>query len=237
MSTEGATDELRRSSRAEAVAKRIEARISEQALRSGHRLGTKESLRREFDVAAATFNESVRLLVSRGTISVRPGVKGGVFVASPPALVRLGRKMLELSGDSVSVSDCLVVRDTLEPLVAQEAMRHRTDADVAELRGLAAAMAPRGQSTADYLAANWALHRRIAEITPNQILRHTYVSLLEYVESRLRGVTADDPARNDPEGPAVHRELVEAIAAGDAERLNRALAAHLSLTVARREAG
>ncbi|UED87887.1 FadR/GntR family transcriptional regulator [Streptomyces profundus] len=236
MSTEEATDELRRSSRAEAVAKRIEARIAEQSLASGHRLGTKENLRREFDVAAATFNESVRLLVSRGTISVRPGVKGGLFVASPPALVRLGRKMLELSGDSVSVSDCLVVRDTLEPLVAQEAMRHRTEADLADLRRLAEAMAAEGLSAAGYLTANWALHLRIAEITPNQILRHTYVSLLEFVESRLRGVTADEPACGNPAGPAVHRELVEAIAAGDAARLEAAQNAHTALTVARREA-
>ena len=93
MSSEAGTDELRRSSRAEAVAKRIEGRIAEQSLPSGHKLGTKESLRREYDVAAATFSEAVRLLVSRGTVSVRPGVKGGIFVASPPALVRLGRKI------------------------------------------------------------------------------------------------------------------------------------------------
>src|SRR4051812_41901484 len=121
MSRDRAATELPRLSRAEAVAKRIEARIAEDALPSGHRLGTRESLRREFDVAVATFNEAVRLLTARGTVSVRPGVKGGLFVASPPALVRLGRKMLELSGDSVSVSDCLVVRDALEPLLAQEA--------------------------------------------------------------------------------------------------------------------
>ncbi|MFF0725393.1 FadR/GntR family transcriptional regulator [Streptomyces sp. NPDC004134] len=237
MSSEAGTDELRRSSRAEAVAKRIEGRIAEHSLPSGHKLGTKESLRREYDVAAATFSEAVRLLVSRGTVSVRPGVKGGIFVASPPALVRLGRKMLELSGDSVSVSDCLVVRDNLEPLVAQEAMRHRTDADLAELRRLAEEMAVEGLSAADYLAANWALHRRIAEITPNQILRHTYVSLLEFVASRLRGVTADEPSRINPEGPAVHRELVEAIASGSRQRLDAAMEAHAGLTVTPREPG
>lgn len=235
MSTEDTTDALRQASRAEMVAKRIEARIAEQDLPSGHRLGTKQSLRQEFDVAAATLNESVRLLLSRGTISVRPGVKGGIFVASPPALVRLGRKMLEITGDSVSVSDCLVVRDTLEPLVAQEAMRHRTDADVAELRLLADAMAPGALDTAGYLAANWALHRRIAEITPNQILRHTYISLLEFVQSRLKGVTPDEPAEANTAGPRIHQELVEAIAGSDPDRLARVLDAHASLTAARRE--
>ncbi|TDC68054.1 FadR family transcriptional regulator [Actinomadura sp. GC306] len=248
MSTDRAAAELPRLSLAETVAKRIEARIAEEGLPTGHRLGTRDSLRREFDVAAATFNETVRLLAARGTVSVRPGVKGGVFVASPPPLVRLGRKMLELSGDSVSVSDCLVMRDALEPLLAQEAMRHRTAADVADLRRLAAAMAA-AHGSADpfaYLAANWALHRRIAEITPNKVLQHTYVSLLEFVENRLRGVTPDEPDGPSepgtaadgggpaPDGTAVHEELVEAIAGADPRRLSAAVAAHAALTASRR---
>lgn len=240
MSTGRAAAELPRPSLAEAVAKRIEARIAEESLPTGHRLGTRDSMRREFDVAAGTFNEAVRLLAARGTVSVRPGVKGGIFVASPPPLVRLGRKMLELSGDSVSVSDCLVMRDALEPLLAREAMRHRTAADVADLRRLAEQMAAarESQNTVGYLAANWALHRRIAGITPNAVLHHTYVSLLEFVENRLRGVTPDEPAAGDPvaggtDGPSVHRELVEAIAGDDPERLTAAVAAHASLTASR----
>ncbi|TDB87550.1 FCD domain-containing protein [Actinomadura sp. 7K534] len=245
MSTDRAAAELPRLSLAEAVAKRIEARIAEEALPAGHRLGTRDSLRREFDVAAATFNETVRLLAARGTVSVRPGVKGGIFVASPPPLVRLGRKMLELSGDSVSVSDCLVVRDALEPLLAQEAMRHRTGADIADLRRLAGELAAARGSADPFgrLAANWALHRRIAEITPNKVLQHTYISLLEFVENRLRGVTPDEPDEDgpyagdggsSPDGTAVHRELVEAIAGDDPRRLSAAVAAHAALTASRR---
>ncbi|MFI0404755.1 FadR/GntR family transcriptional regulator [Actinomadura sp. 3N508] len=241
MSTDKAATELPRLSLAESVAKRIEARIAEDVLPTGHHLGTRDSLRREFDVAAATLNEAVRLLTARGTVSVRPGVKGGIFVASPPPLVRLGRKMLELSGDSVSVSDCLVMRDALEPLLAREAMRHRTDADVADLRRLAGEMAAAvtddSRDGVGYLAANWALHRRIAEITPNWILRHTYVSLLEFVENRLRGVTRDEPAALSPDGPAVHRELVEAIAGDDPGRLDAAIAAHAALTAGRGDDG
>ncbi|MEU4824124.1 FCD domain-containing protein [Actinomadura sp. NPDC023710] len=237
MSTDKAATDLPRPSLAETVARRIEARIAEDALALGHRLGTRDSLRREFDVAAATLNEAVRLLTSRGTISVRPGVKGGIFVASPPPLVRLGRKMLELSGDSVSVSDCLVMRDALEPLLVREAMRHRTEADIADLRRLAEAMAVAVESDAQdgvgYLAANWALHRRIAEITPNKVLQHTYISLLEFVENRLRGVTSNEPSTRYVDGPAVHKELVEAIAGDVPDRLDAAVAAHAALTATR----
>jgi DNA-binding FadR family transcriptional regulator len=113
-------------------------------------------------------------------------------------------------------------------------MRHRTEADIADLRRLAGEMAAaEAESGVGYLAANWALHRRIAEITPNKILQHTYVSLLEFVETRLRGVTSDEPTTRHVDGPAVHRELVEAIAAGDPDRLDAAAAAHSRLTAAR----
>ncbi|MGW3614707.1 FadR/GntR family transcriptional regulator [Micromonospora sp. NPDC005163] len=222
--------EIPRSSRADAVANSIEEQIATQGLPPGHRLGTKESLRREYDVAVATFNEAVRLLSARGTVAVRPGVNGGIFVASPTALVRLGRKMLELSGESVSVADCLMMRDALDPLVVREATRHRNAQDVRELRKIVRQMTAVDLAIAEYLRINWALHRRMAEITPNQILRHTYLSLLAFVESRLQGVTADEPARGSTDGPQVHEELVEAIASGDVERADRAASRHTTLT-------
>ncbi|WLQ37589.1 FCD domain-containing protein [Streptomyces castrisilvae] len=221
---------LRASSRAETVAKAIEERIAAQSLPSGHRLGTKETLRQEFNVAAATLTEAVRLLSSRGTISVRPGAKGGIFVSSPPALVRLGRKMLELSGDSVPVSDALAMRHALEPLVTLEAMRHRSPADLEELHALVRQMTEVGSDMAAYLAINWSLHKRIAAITPNEILRHTYVSLLDFVESRLRRVTPAAESTSTLEGAEVHQRLVDAIGGGDQAVLDEVLAAHAALT-------
>jgi DNA-binding FadR family transcriptional regulator len=223
--------DLRRKSRAEAVADVIEARISKQRLLSGHRLGTKESLRAEFDVAVASFNEAVRLLSARGVITVRPGVKGGIFVAPQTVFVRFGRKMLELTGESVSVADCLVVREALDPLVVRDATLHRSPKDVRDLRGIVEKMAVPDLPVAEYLRINWALHRRMAAITSNEILRHTYVSLLDFVESHVHGVTAADSMMDNGDGPRVHRELVEAIASEDLERANRATQAHTELTM------
>lgn len=227
---------LPRLTRAETVADSIEARISAEALPSGHRLGTKESLRSEFDVAVATFNEAVRLLSARGTIRVRPGVQGGIFVAAPTAAVRLGRKLLTLSGESVSVADCLVVRESLDPLIVREATMHRTAEDLRHLRKLVRAMSAKDLSMTDYLHINWAMHRRIAEITPNQLLRHTYVSLLEFIESRVQGVTPDDPGAGIADGIRIHQELVEAIASEDLERAARVAADHARLTTRHGEA-
>jgi DNA-binding FadR family transcriptional regulator len=224
-----------RTSRAEAIARSIEARISEQGLPTGHRLGTKQSLRAEFDVAPATLTEAVRLLSARGTVTVRPGVSGGIFVAAPSVLVRLGRKMLELSGETVSVADSLAVRNSLDPLVILEATRHRNAADLRELRELAAAMGADDLDWTGYLRLNWALHRRMVEISPNQVLRHTYLALLEFVESRLQAVVADVPERGRDDGARVHHEIVEAIASEDITRAAQAAAAHTDLVTDQRD--
>jgi len=227
--SERLTIDMRRSSRAETVTKNIESRIAAEDLPPGHRLGTKQTLRREYDVAVATFNEAVRLLSANGTVEVRPGVKGGLFVASQTPLVRLGRKMLELSGESVPVADCLVVRDALDPLVILEATRHRNASDVRQLRKIVRQMAAPELPMDEYLRINWSLHRRIVEITPNHILRHTYLSLLDFVEDRLRGVTATESGLVLADGPDIHHGVVEAIASGDMELAERAAHAHSAL--------
>ena len=79
-----------RLSRAEALAREIEEEISAGVVTTGDRLGTKDDLRRRFGVAAATVNEAVKLLETRGLAGARPGPGGGVFVASPAERMRGG---------------------------------------------------------------------------------------------------------------------------------------------------
>ncbi|MQY14507.1 hypothetical protein SRB5_46750 [Streptomyces sp. RB5] len=222
--------ELRTGSRAESVARAIERRIAEQGLVAGDLIGTKAKMREEYGVAVATMNEAVRLLSDRSVIYVRPGVKGGLFVASRPVLVRLGRKMLELSGDSVSVADCLMMRNALEPLVMEETARHVTADGLAELREIVWRMERPGVEAEEYMRLNWELHLKMADATPNQVLRHTYQSVLEYVGSRVQRVATEQAAVDVIRGARIHRALVEAIADGDPDEVRRAIAAHSALT-------
>lgn len=218
-----------RTSRSETVGNAVEQRIRDGQLQPGQRLGTKEELRREFRVAVATFNEALRMLESRGVIELRPGPGGGVFVGHPPALVRLGHKMLTLDSESANIAGGLAVRDALEPLVALEALKHHTSADVADLRKLVAEMA-RCTDPADYLRANWALHRRLATISPNQLLVELYHGLLDMAEEHLRGVQQVDADMSVTDGVAVHTALVEAVAADDRAALAAAVRDHARLT-------
>jgi GntR family transcriptional repressor for pyruvate dehydrogenase complex len=231
VSRPGAPTVASRTSRSETVGQAVEQLIRDRELRPGERLGTKEALRGEFKVAVATFNEALRMLESRRVVELRPGPGGGVFVAHPPALVRLGHKMLALDSEAASVASGLAVRNALEPLVASEALAHHTAGDVAELRELAARMAGTADP-ADYLRANWALHRRLVRISPNGLLVEIYLGLLDLAEEHLRGVRQADQGMSVADGVAVHTALVEALAAADRTALAAAVRDHARLTSA-----
>src|ERR687885_2779303 len=125
-----------RVSRAEAVARDLEAQILGDGLAAGERLGTKEDLRRRFGVAVATVNEAVRLLEMRGLIEARPGPGGGVFVANSSVRVALKRSRLAATWGAARFSDCMKIRNALEPLVCRDAAAHHTEEDMRALQRL-----------------------------------------------------------------------------------------------------
>jgi GntR family transcriptional regulator, transcriptional repressor for pyruvate dehydrogenase complex len=220
-----------RVSRAEALARRLEAEILGVVVRPGDRLGTKEELKERFGVAVATVNEAIRLLQARGLVDVRPGPRGGVFAREPSPFVRLGHQVLALKHEGVRAADCLQVREALDPAVVAEAVRHRSDGDAADLQERLRRMRAARDDPTAFQRANWDLHRRIAEISPNPILRSLYTLMLDVVSSELETVIPDaDFAAQTDELLRLHQELVDAIVAGDQELAAQAAERHARLT-------
>lgn len=219
--------------RAQSLATEIERWIVDRELDPGSRIATMDELREQTGLGRATISEAARLLSERGTVDVRLGRSGGLFVArSGAAVVRMRHTLLSVSQDPARVRDALAVRDALEELIDVDAALHRTDRDVRDLEAVMESMRERATSRAEFLQANWELHRRIAEITPNEIARSVYLGTMAQVEGlpgRPDADTADDVAYLG-ERVDVHAELVAAIAAGDAARTSRAVEAHRALT-------
>jgi len=212
-------------SRAESVAHEIERRILDAALPHGSRLGTKAELQRAYGVAAGTLNEAVRLLQTRGLVAAKPGPGGGLVVLEPSSDVHLSHLVLRLREDGGASADCLAVRNALEERVALDAAAACTPADVAELQALLDEMDRRRADPREFLRANWALHRKLAQIGPNAVLRAIYVTLLDAIEREIEAVGSDatfEPAAN----LKLHQRLVDAVASGDAARVRRAVRRH-----------
>lgn len=211
------------------LADRIEGLIADRELSPGDLVATKTELQEWSGNARATVNEAVRVLCDRGRLVARPGPGGGVFVAKGNPLVSLGRTLLDVGEQAERITEMIEVRDHLESMVFEEAVRHRREADVADL-GIAmeAIRAARGDARA-FLAQIWSLHERIARITPNSVLADLYLGLLDSLRASVVDVANPGDERSGDYIDArieAHQALVDAITSGDEARVPAALDAH-----------
>jgi GntR family transcriptional regulator, transcriptional repressor for pyruvate dehydrogenase complex len=223
--TRGPVAEDPRLARSEVVARHLEEEIARLALPPGHRVGSRDDLRHRFRVAPATVNEAVRILQGRGVIATRPGPRGGIFVAAPNSRVRFRGMLLGFNLDDAPYSDCLIVRNALEPLVCYEAMKRCTKRDYRALRSSIDAMRGSAVDARAFLRSDWDLHRRIADLGANAPLKSLYKTLLDFVEEGIGGAVATEtfnPARSIE----IHERLIEAIIAKDVHKLDAAIKDH-----------
>jgi len=226
----------RTATRPERAAEQVAALAA--AAEPGARLGTKGQLRAYCGVSVGTFNEALRLVQARGVVTVRPGRAGGLFASRQSPLVRLGNSMLALDDDAASVADAVRIRNALDPLLVEDALRHASRANVAAMEQELDRMrkAAGGLDGLEFIHANWALHARIAETSPNVMLRSFYLSLLEIIEAHTLSVQAVDeqplPEYIDNRYQ-LHAELVAAIADRDDARAAELIDAHNTTTSTR----
>lgn len=200
-------------SRAEGAAEHIATMIARAE--PGERLGTKDELRAACGVSVGTFNETLRLLQSRGLVTVRPGPGGGLFAAEQSLMRRLGNSVLALdahSADGVRAEEVRRIRDALSPLLVEDALWHASPADIAALRRELAelATAVRTSDPVAFAAADHRLRSRLLAVSPDGLLRSLYATLLP-----LAGPEADDRLQERYEH---HVALIDALEAHDRTR-------------------
>jgi GntR family transcriptional regulator, transcriptional repressor for pyruvate dehydrogenase complex len=218
--------------RAQHLADELERSIRQRSLQPGERITTMDELREQTGLARSTISEAARLLAERGSVVIKPGRGGGLFVAQADPVVRLRHTLLSVPSGSTTVADAIAVREALEELIDVDAANHRSATDAADLGRALSRLRRATRLPGEFLRRNWELHERIAMITPNAIARGVYIGTLRYI--------TELPARIDSGGTdlgegylehrlKVHAELVEAIVAGDAGRTAKAVHQHSGL--------
>jgi len=217
------------------VAAQLRAMMQTRQLQPGDRLPAERALVTELGASRSAVREAIAQLASQGLLTARVG--GGTFIAEPGARSRqavtepLAPYLPLFQGDPEYRYDVLEIRHALEGAAAWHAALRATPEDRARIAAAFEAMLaahgkddPAGEARADA-----AFHLSIAEASHNLVLLQVMRGLFELLQANIsqsREKLYTSPRTFSPLSDQ-HREMMEAVLAGDPERARAATHAHL----------
>ncbi len=200
---------LQSASLANAVQQEVERAILAGEYPPGSKL-TEANLATRMGVSRGPVREAFRMLEEAGL--VRTEKNRGVFVRDIPI------------EEAVEIFD---LRAALDELVGRQLAAHATPAQVKEIRGLVDAMekAVKAKDAYNYHLLNLKFHDRLVEMAGNRKVTAIYRKLIKEL-SLFRRLNLEDGWLL-PISAGEHRDILKAIAAGDADAAGRAMHQHV----------
>ena len=192
-------------------------RLLSGEVRAGETLDP-ELLAEEFGVSRTVVRESVRALSAKGMLDARPN--RGTFVRPRLSWNLLDPELLRWHAEAAPPNELFrqlaEVRMIVEPNAARLAAQNRSDAQLAAIADALAAMQVIGgaRKPEEATRADLAFHAAVLQATGNELLQQIEAVVEVTLSLRDRFVHSRAGWR-DP--VPVHREVYEAIAAGDQE--------------------
>jgi DNA-binding FadR family transcriptional regulator len=221
-----------RRSRPVQVADRIKSWIVERDLKTGARLPNEAALIAEFGVSKGTVREAMRILEAQGLIVTRTGPGGGSFLGEVTAERAKSLLANYFYFQELSIADLYQMRKVLEPELAASLAGRLTGADLDALRAIAGrydrpARSP--EEERDQHIASLEFHARLSDHAANPLLGFC-VSFMARILSDLTVFRRLYEPHNEElraRGRQHQLDLVEALAAGDAEAARRIMRSHM----------
>lgn len=206
----------------EQIADRISQMIIDRHLDIGEQLPNEFELAGDLNVGRGTVREAVKLLVSRNVLIIKRGT--GTFVANNPGVVEDPWGFAYIQDQYKLAQDLLEIRFMVEPNVAALAAERATEEDLVEIRELCEEVERMIYRGENHLEKDIEFHTRIARSTQNQIVPKL-IPIINYSIGLFGGLTKVS-LKN--ETIALHRSMVEALAAHDSEAARSATYKHIS---------
>jgi GntR family transcriptional regulator, transcriptional repressor for pyruvate dehydrogenase complex len=210
------------------VEEQLRDAISAGQLRQGEKLPSEAGLAELFGVSRATIREALRSLAASGLISTQPGATGGSFVrqigSTELAEMIASSMRATLAVGTIDHDQISAVREMLEVPAARMAAANRTDEDVEAIREVLDS--ERGVTFQDPSVAplDVKFHYLVAKATHNDVLAALLGALHELTQPVRLVRHSAESAR---EAVRQHRDILEAVAAGDPDRAEKAQRSHL----------
>jgi GntR family transcriptional repressor for pyruvate dehydrogenase complex len=216
----------------EAIVAQIRSLIRSGRLRPGDRLPSERELGELMGVSRVTVREALRVLEANGLVQIRVGAHGGAFVTTPSSS-QLNSGLADLiSLSTLTAREVTEARQVVElgiiPLVVERA----TEQDIDDLRGMVLAHQAALHRGEYGMPMSAAFHVRVAASTHNSAIETLVHSFRGPLLTSLREAQVAAPQMGR-RGTVEHRELVEAIAARDADRAAETMRSHLNRTAQR----
>lgn len=207
---------------ADAVALQLERLILEGEYGVGDKLPPERVLADDFGVGRSSMREALRMVEAAGLLRTDHGI--GVFVVSNEK-TSLSPSDMILSGD-YTVPDLFEARLALEREGASIAAQRISAEQVANLQRILAQAAVPGITDYEFIKLDGQLHQAISAASGNRLLVDLSKSIEHlFVVYSHRVIRL--PGRRET-AHAGHIRIVEAVAAGDSDAAENAVASHLA---------
>jgi DNA-binding FadR family transcriptional regulator len=219
--------------RSEVIARQLIDHIIDSGLTSGSKLPREQDMAEQLGVGRTTLREALRLLESRGMLTIRSGPGGGPVVRHPEPSDLTDALLVILQFQRATMLEILDARIMFESAAAGLAATRITSTELDRLRELneeISAVVGADHETALY--ANKRFHRLIAAASGNIVVQTFVDTLLEVADDGFHEIHHTRAfKRAVADG---HALVIKALEARDPDAAEEAMRAHIEEGKARR---
>jgi GntR family transcriptional repressor for pyruvate dehydrogenase complex len=172
----------------EVIARDLAYYIINNELEEGAMLPVEKDMLETLGVGRTTLREALRLLESRGVLTIRAGPNGGPVVRRPRPADFSDALTLILQFDGASLADVWEARIGLEPTIAELAASRITEEQLTELERSVTAMLENTEREDIFLEENQLFHDAIAEAAGSKVLMVMMATIHSIADGNVLGV-------------------------------------------------
>jgi GntR family transcriptional repressor for pyruvate dehydrogenase complex len=209
------------------LAQRIVKDIERQCLGPGDKLPAEKLMMESYGAGRGTLRESLRFLELQGVLSFKQGPGGGPVIEKPTADNLATTLTLLLQFEHAPYRVIAEARAAFEPVMAQLAAERIGEDGLKRLEQSLTEMEADIDSTERYLATNAEFHNTIAWSSGNSLFGFLIDAMVGAMDISGASHGIRYPTRRRQAVLAAHREIFEAIKAGDRTLAGESMSKHI----------